>query len=91
MNLTIKPGAALDDAQQIEAIVATIDQSMQTLNNVINKTIPSGIETNWSEEVKNNWTNYYSNDIPEAMATMQLSAKNLKMAVDQAVSYSNDQ
>ena len=88
MNLTIKPGAALDDAQQIEAIIEKINQSMQELNNVIDRTIPSGIETEWSEKFQNDWKNYYSGDIPEAMASMQLSAKNLKMAVDQALSYS---
>ena len=91
MNLTIKPGAALDDAQQIELIISKIEQSMQTLNEVINKTIPNGIQTDWSENVKNSWTHYYSSEVPEAMYAMGLSAKNLKTAVDQAVSYSNEQ
>lgn len=91
MNISIKPGAALGDAQQIESIVSTIESSMQELNQVINRTIPEGIMTEWSETVKSNWSHYYSADIPEAMDAMKLSAKNLKMAVDQAVAYSNDQ
>ncbi len=91
MNISIKPGAALGDAQQIEKIVADIETAMADLNRVIDRTIPEGIMTDWSETVKSNWSHYYTGDVPEAMAAMKLSAKNLKMAVDQAVAYSNDQ
>ena len=35
MNLTITPGAALDDASQIDSIVASILNSMETLDGAI--------------------------------------------------------
>lgn len=35
MNLTINPGAATDDAQQIDSIVSTIKDDMETLYNTI--------------------------------------------------------
>lgn len=90
MNIEIKPGAALDDASQIESIVASIENTMAELNQAINRTIPAGIMTDWSEEVKHNWQHYYAGDVPAAMEAMKASAKNLKVAVDEAVAFSKE-
>lgn len=90
MNLTINPNAATDDAAQIDAIVSKIETSMQELDAAIKRNIPDGVETQWSDEVRNNWEQYYSADVPEAMEEMKLSATNLRLAVDQALKYSNE-
>ena len=91
MNLTIKPGAATDDAAQIKNIVSDIETKLDELNQKITKNIPSGVDTDWSEEVLNNWNAYYTADIPQALADMTLSATNLNNAVDAALKYSNEQ
>ncbi len=91
MNLTIKPGAATDDAAQIQKIVSDIETSLDELNQKITGNIPSGVDTDWSEEVLNNWNTYYSADVPQALADMTLSATNLNNAVDAALKYSNEQ
>ncbi len=91
MNLTIKPGAATDDAAQIKSIVSDIETKLDELNQKITKNIPSGVDTDWSEEVLNNWNGYYTADIPQALADMTLSATNLNNAVDAALKYSNEQ
>lgn len=90
MNITINPGAATEDARQIDSIISTMEEDMQTLDNAIKSTIPSGIQTTWSDTVKNNWTQYYSADVPAAMEDMKLSATNLRMAVDQALAYDQE-
>ena len=54
MNITINPGAATDDAAQIDTIVGQIEQDMQTLDAAIKRTIPDGIQTDWSETVRGN-------------------------------------
>jgi len=87
MNLTILPGAATDDVKQIETIVNNIDQYMTELNEKITRLIPSGVETDWSNELLDSWTNYYNNSIQNAMEGMLLSAKNLQMAIDAALEY----
>lgn len=91
MNITINPGAATDDASQIDSIVSTIESNLETLDGAIKRNIPNGVQTTWSEEVRNNWETYYSADIPNAMAEMKQSATNLRMAVDQALKYSSEQ
>lgn len=91
MNLTINPGAATDDAAQIDSIVSQIQQDMETLNAAINRNIPSSVETTWSDTVKNNWTQYYGGDVPAAMEDMKLSAANLRLAVDQALKFDQEQ
>lgn len=91
MNITITPGAATDDATQIDNIVAQMESNLETLDAAIKRNIPDGVQTTWSDEVRNNWETYYSADIPAAMADMKLSATNLRMAVDQALKYSNEQ
>ena len=63
---------------------------METLNNAIKNTIPSGIQTTWSETVRSNWESYYGADVPEAMAEMKLSAENLRKAVDQSLAYDRE-
>ena len=63
MNLTILPGAATDDVKQIETIVNNIDQYMTELNEKITRLIPSGVETDWSNELLDSWTNYYNNSM----------------------------
>ncbi len=91
MNITINPNAATDDAAQIDSIVATMEENLETLNGAITRNIPNGVQTSWSETVRENWSTYYSADIPAAMADMKLSATNLRMAVDQALKYSSEQ
>lgn len=91
MNITINPGAATDDAAQIDSIISSISSSMETLDAAIKRNIPSGVQTTWSDEVRNNWERYYNADVPEAMAEMTMSATNLRLAVDQALKYSQEQ
>lgn len=90
MNITITPGAATEDAVQIDGIVSSIEDSMQVLDSVIKETIPDGIDTKWSGELKDNWETYYNNDVPAAMEDMKQSASNLRAAVDQALKYSGE-
>lgn len=90
MNITISPSAATDDASQIDNIVSQMEQNLATLDAAIKRNIPDGVQTTWSDEVRNNWETYYSADVPAAMADMKLSATNLRMAVDQALKYSNE-
>ena len=91
MNITINPGAATDDAKQIDRLVQTMEESMQKLDNAIKRTIPDGIQTTWSKTVRDNWNNYYTADVPAAMEAMKLSATNLRMAVEQALRYDQEQ
>lgn len=91
MNITINPGAATADAQEIESIVNKIKESMETLDNAINRSIEAGIHVEWAETLQSNWKAYYGADVPSAMNNMLLSATNLKMAVDAALAYSREQ
>ena len=89
--ITINPGAATDDAAQIDSIVSTMEENMQTLDAAIKSAIPEGIQTTWSDTVRTNWETYYSADVPAAMEDMKLSATNLRLAVEQALSYDQEQ
>lgn len=91
MNITINPGAATDDAAQIDSLVQTMQESMATLDSAIKSTIPEGIQTTWSETVRENWESYYTADIPSAMEDMKMSAANLRLAVEQALQYDQEQ
>ncbi len=91
MNITINPGAATDDATQIDSIVSTMEENMQTLDAAIKSTIPDGIQTTWSDTVRSNWESYYGADVPAAMEDMKLSATNLRLAVEQALAYDQEQ
>ena len=91
MNITITPGAALDDAAQIDSIVAAIQAAMDELEKKKKNTIPDGIQTTWSETVRTNWEQYYSSDVPAAMEDMKLSASNLRLAVEKAQAYDQEQ
>ena len=90
MNITINPGAATDDAAQIDSLVETMERSMETLDQAIKNTIPDGIDTTWSNTVKDNWCTYYTADVPQAMEDMKLSAANLRLAVEQALAYDQE-
>lgn len=91
MNITINTGAATDDATQIDQIVSQIQSDMETLDAAMKRNIPDGIQTTWSETVLNNWQSYYNADVPSAMAEMKLSATNLRLAVEQALKYDQEQ
>lgn len=90
MNVTINTGAALDDASQIENIVSSLSEDMETLNKAIKDTIPAGIQTQWSETLSDNWNKYYTADIPNALAEMKLSASNIQMAVQTTEEFSQE-
>ena len=85
MNLKLNVENALESATDIESTIQSMTAAMEQLNSDINKYIPEQIQTNWSASVKENWGSYYTNDVPEAMAQMNLSATNLKAAVEAAV------
>lgn len=91
MNITIKPGAAIDDATQIKDIVGKIEESLIELDSKVKKNIPEGVSTDWSRELLENWNTYFKNDVPAALANMRLSAENLNKAVDAALAYSRGQ
>ena len=90
MTITIKPGAATEDARQIDNLVSSIQQDMETLDGAIKRNIPTGIQTSWSDTVKSNWEGYYNADVPAAMEDMKLSASNLRLAVEQALAYDQE-
>ncbi len=90
MNITINPGAATDDAAQIDSIVTTMQEDMETLDGAIKRNIPDGVQTTWSDTVRNNWEGYYGSDVPAAMEEMKLSASNLRLAVEQALAYDQE-
>ncbi len=85
MNLQINPGAALDDAQQIDSIVTSIQESMAELDAAMKA---DTTEAEWADKVKSNWNNYYNADVANGMNDMKLSATNLRTAVQQAMDYS---
>lgn len=89
MNIYIRPGAALDDATQIDSIIRNINESLTKLNEVITSLIPSEIETEWSKEVLSNWETYFSNDVQSALVEMEASATNLRLSVESALGYSS--
>lgn len=91
MNITITPGAATEDATQIDSIVDIMENCMQELDRAIKATIPEGVETSWSERVRENWEKYYTADIPNAMEEMKKSAANLRTAVEEALKYDQEQ
>ena len=90
-TVTIKPGAATDDAKQIDDIVSQMAGDMATLDKAVKSTIPDGIQTTWSNTVRDNWESYYQADVPQAMEDMKLSANNLRVAVDQTLKYDQEQ
>ena len=90
MNITINPGAATDDAAQIDSIISIMQQDMATLDSAIKNNIPEGVQTTWSETVRGNWENYYTSDVPAAMEDMKLSATNLRLAVEEALKYDQE-
>ena len=87
MNLTILPEAALEDATSIDSIVQEIRTSLETLDKTIKNNIPEHLETEWSVKLLENWKQYYSGNVQNAMAGMSSSASNLKSAVDMAKNY----
>lgn len=91
MNIKITPGAATDDAAQIDSIVQSIQESMETLDQAIEKSIPNEIQFSWAITVKNNWKAYYSKDVPAAMEEMKLSAANLRLAVEKILQFDQEQ
>ena len=90
MNWTILPEAALDDAKNIDSIVANISSDLEALDIAIRNNIPEHVETEWSVKLLEDWNKYYNENIKNAMAGMSLSASNLKSAVEMALNYSKN-
>lgn len=91
MDLYIRPGAATDDAVQIDQIVSQIDRDMEVLNAAIANYISEGkIQIEWADNLKSNWQKYYTSDVPVAMEEMKKSAANLRLAVDETIKYAQE-
>ena len=90
MNVTIKPGVALQDATQIDTIINQIREDMRILDETITNIIPEKVQTSWSEELLNGWKQYYNREVDVALEEMAVCATNLRMAVDKVLEYSNE-
>ena len=96
MNLQLKPGAATEDAKQIDTIVQEITEAMAKLNKIMEDKIGGSgsgkpISTDWGGNVSENWKKYYSSDIPQTMEEMKQSATNLRTAIEAFLQYSKTQ
>ncbi len=91
MNITIKPGAATDDAQQISSIVSTITADMEECDKILKQLATGELSLDWADTLYSQWQGYFNSDIPEAMAEMQQSSTNLQTAVSAAIAYSQEQ
>lgn len=91
MNVTIKPGAATQDAVDIDNIVKSIKEDMEILHEAIVNTIPELLQTDWSDKVRSDWEQYYVNDVASAMDDMAKSAENLRKAVAEFLEYSKSE
>ena len=89
-TITINPGAATDDAVQIDSIITDITRDMDELNSVIQRTIPNDIQTTWSETLQSNWNKYYDSSIPQTMEDMKKSSTNLRLAIQEALAYDTE-
>lgn len=90
MNLKINPGAATDTALGIQKIVEEIEEDMKQLDLFFKKT-EEDIKFDWADKLRENWSHYFQNNIPEVMADMLQSAKNLNTAVEEVLAYSQEQ
>ena len=91
MNITIKPGAATEDAQQISSIVSTITADMEECDKILKQLATGELNLDWADTLYEQWQGYFNSDIPEAMAEMQQSSTNLQTAVSAAIAYSQEQ
>ena len=91
MNITIKPGAATEDAQQISSIVSTITADMEECDKILKQLATGELSLDWADTLYSQWQSYFNTDIPEAMAEMQQSSTNLQTAVSAAIAYSQEQ
>lgn len=91
MNITVNTDEAYQGVKDIKDVVQSMKEQMEILDNEFKKQIPTGINTNWSNEVLDKWTKYYGADVPAAMEAMLQSATNLQMAVEAAEQYSKAQ
>lgn len=89
MKFEIAEGVALDSATQIEKIVSDFNADMDNLNNILTHQIDEGIQTDWAQTVKNNWVQYYNNDIENTKTEMLESARDLEKAVEAWKAYNS--
>lgn len=89
-TLTIRPGAAIKDAGDIEDIVERIRNNMSDLDVVIRRVIPEGVETEWSKTLKSNWEKFYTQSVAGVIDEIYASAVNLEVAVKDAIEYGKE-
>lgn len=80
--------SALDDVVNIEQIVKSVEQSMETLNSAIATNFSQNVEAAWAENFCQNWKSYYSSDIPATLQEIGTTANNISVAARNAREYS---
>lgn len=80
--------SALDDVVNIEQIVKSVEQSMETLNSAITTNFSQNVEAEWAENFCDNWKSYYNADIPNALKEIESAAGNISVAARNAREYS---
>lgn len=87
LNLTINTDSVSSDALDIDTIVENMQQHLAELEKVIKDNIPSGVDTDWSNELKDDWVNFYNGPVEDGMESLKASAKALRDAVQAALEY----
>ena len=89
MGLKVNKKSALAAALEIDEIINKMNESMDTLDDVIRETIPDRIDTEWSNELREDWQKYYNTSINENLEQMRDNGTILRKAVEVALSFSS--
>lgn len=83
-NISVRTEQALSRAEEVDNLISSISQDLATMKDVIDRTIPTKVNTDWANDLKSTWNRNYNESIKDALAQMQLSASNIRAAVSAA-------
>ena len=90
MKMEVDIERARQVAEEIEKTISKINRSMTQMQVQSKNIIDKGIHTEWAEVLLNNLNKYMDQDLVDAMENMQLSARNIYLAADYALKYSQE-
>ena len=90
MELEIKEGAALNDAQDLKTVVSHLRAATEELSNIMKQIVTSNLSLDWADVVKGNWDNFANTNMEEVFSSITNGASSLEAAVKAAIEYSTE-
>ncbi len=90
MQLELKEGAAVQDAQDLKAVVSRLRVAVDELSSIMKQIVNSDLSLEWADVIKENWDRFAETNMEDVFRSITSGAESLENAVKEIMGYNTE-